>query len=325
MNQGFGSYFRNGWRAAFRVFSSRGKALLYAILYFLASFLGHLFFFSRPLFEISSLHLAMMSEKSGSFLISKSFEGANEGRRYKTLLLFNLLYELFLLAGLVLLGGVGAGLFFFGYYLGANPTLSFAMAFLFALPFWLSALAFLFLGLLIWSFSPAIVDENPEIELSDLFYNCFLSFKKKGKGGLFFLHFLPDLLTLAYLGVMVYLPFLLFNSSNLSLRVFGAFAVLILAFAFLLLSPYVSLSRSVSLYLYKKDHLEAKDYLLYQKNNGLVKNGTSVVEVFSAKENKGEQKVLYPLDKKENSALIGELYQEAQKSKAPEGNGTKDL
>jgi hypothetical protein len=303
--------------------AGKGAALCHSL--FPGILFGTLFFFTRPLFEISSLHFAEMSEKSGSFLISKSFEGANEGRRYKTLLLFNLLYEVFLLSGLVLLGGVGAGLFFFGYYLGANPTLSFAMAFLFALPFWLSALVFLFLGLLIWSFAPSIVDKNPEIELSDLFYNCFLCFKKKGKGGLFFLHFLPDLLTLAYLGLVVYLPFLLLNSMNLSLRVLGAFAVLILVLAFILLSPFVSLSRSVSLYLYKLDHLESKDYLLYQKGKDGAKEGASVVEVFSPKETKGEQKILYPHDKKENAVLIGELYQEAQKSKASEQNGTKDL
>lgn len=318
MNQGFGSYFRSGWRASFRVFHRKAKTLIIYLFYYLASLLGRLFFFSRPLFESASLNLAEMSEKSGDFLVSKSFEGVNQGKRYKTLLLFDLVFDLFLLAGLLLLGGISVGLFFFGYYLGATPLLSYTMAFCLAAPLWLLALAFLFSGLFFASFAASIVRDNPEIELSDLFYNCMLSFKKKGKGALFLLHFLYDLFVLLYLGLSVFVPYLLLSSSNIVLRIVGAFSILILALVFLFFSPYLHLARQVSLYLYKKDQVESQNYRLYQEQPST--GGKKVVEVFSPLTQQSERKVLYPSEQKENRDVINGLYQQAGEKKNSGGN-----
>ena len=90
----FTFYFKKGF--ALTKHTLKGKSFFNKLLlglYLIASFVGKLFLFTRPIFLIGDNNLAMMIVEGQDFEINKVFEGVNSKKRYSSLLLSCLFIE----------------------------------------------------------------------------------------------------------------------------------------------------------------------------------------------------------------------------------------
>ena len=100
---------------SFSFYMKKGSALTKTVLrkknffdkfllacYFLASFLGKLIFFVRPIFEIGDSNIGLMLNEGHDIEINKIFEGVNDKKRYTSLLLSTLFIDFICLGLLVM-------------------------------------------------------------------------------------------------------------------------------------------------------------------------------------------------------------------------------
>lgn len=99
----FNFYFKKGLILA--KMALKGKSIFTKLLlglYLILSFIGKLFFFTRPIFLIADNNLAMMIVEGHDFELNKLFEGVNSKNRYSSLLLANIFVEGIALAAAVI-------------------------------------------------------------------------------------------------------------------------------------------------------------------------------------------------------------------------------
>lgn len=87
MNKKIGYYFSKGKSEAvfaYRKLSFKNKLSL--MMYFLVSFIGKIFFFTRPVFAMADQNIGKMISETRDFSLSQAFHGVNDSKRYLGLL-----------------------------------------------------------------------------------------------------------------------------------------------------------------------------------------------------------------------------------------------
>lgn len=247
MDRGYSSYVGFASKYTFRTLRWHTKQKILILFYTLAAFLGKLFFFTRPVFEFTDISLSDMVSQSNSFYISKTLTGI-DGKSYRKLLLFNLIYDLFFLTGLLMILALTAALVGLGISFSTNVQSGIYLGIIFGSPLLVVLLLYFIFAAIYFSPSASIVKKNPDIDLSDLFYNCFASFKSSGKATLFLLTFVPTFVDLAIIGLsLFFLIPAIADSGSAVFHLTGVFVALALVLLWLIFVPYLFLIRRVSI------------------------------------------------------------------------------
>ena len=166
MNRGFGYYFKKSndlFSFVFRKQRASGRFAL--VLYMIASSIGKLFFFTRPIFLVSDQNMANMVVNGHSFAMLKAFHGTKE-RYFK--MLFAELVEFFIYLAIVTVMVVPFAIFFLHY-----NTMTFATIMVSVMG--TAALITCFCVSFNYAFVPFVASKNKEIDFSDYLYNSRIS------------------------------------------------------------------------------------------------------------------------------------------------------
>lgn len=196
MNRGFSYYFKKSKDLFSFVFrKQRGRGRTSFVIYMLASAIGKLFLFTRPIFLVSDQNMANMVVNGHSFAILKAFHGTKE--RYLKML-FAELVEWAIYFAIFFAMVAPFALFFINSYTGliVGPIAVSVMG--------LAALITCFFVSFNYAFVPFVASKNKDIDFSDYLYNSRISVR--GIRGMIFginiaTFFIGDFLVLLALGI----------------------------------------------------------------------------------------------------------------------------
>ena len=172
MNKGFSYYFRSGIASAKDALKGESfaqRAVL--ILYFFMSLIGKLCIFTRPIFEIADINLMKMLDECKEFSFEKIFTNIDDKKRYRKLLVFNIVRSLMIFSVLFFT------LLPVGLLWGLLPlVLSDALAYtiisgIFSGVFGLLALLFAIYITIIYSPVSFLAASDRNLSVADYFYN----------------------------------------------------------------------------------------------------------------------------------------------------------
>lgn len=281
MNKGFGYYFKEGFQVAGATFRGKIKNRIAYLVFLIASLLSAILVLPFPAFQLASYNLDAMASSSDDFIFSKAFQKSGEPRTYWTLFLYNLVYAIVFLAALALTAGAGFGMFILGLALPRGNTsaarlIGLSLGGVFAFPFALASLAVLFLGIVYFLPRLFILHANPKIDLSDLAYDSFKSYRKNGKATAFLL-ILVNLLFLALYVAIAYLcVFYCFMAATAAGMIAGIVLIAIFAGVLLYFLPLFLFASSISLYLLNRDLCDYGDYDVFAHDS---RKGQEYLEV----------------------------------------------
>ena len=198
MNRGFGYYFKKSKDLFSFVFrKQKGRGRITFIIYMLASAIGKLFLFTRPIFLVSDQNMANMIVNGHSFAMLKAFHGTRE-RYFK--MLFAELVEFFIYFAIVLAMVAPFALFYAHAYLGLIVG-SVAVGLMGT-----AALITCFVVSFNYAFVPYVASKNKEIDFSDYLYNSRVSVRGN-RGMIFGIHVVTFLLGDFFVLLVMALPF----------------------------------------------------------------------------------------------------------------------
>ena len=172
MNKGFSYYFRSGIASAKDALKGESfaqRAVL--ILYFFMSLIGKVCIFTRPIFEIADMNLMKMLDECKEFSFEKIFTNIDDKKRYRKLLVFNIVRSLMIFSVLFFT------LLPVGLLWGLLPlVLSDALAYtiisgIFSGVFGLLALLFVIYITIIYSPVSFLAASDRNLSVADYFYN----------------------------------------------------------------------------------------------------------------------------------------------------------
>ena len=234
MKKGIFMYFGHGWDVAnetLKNISFKEKMFLFA--YLILSFIGRIFIFTRPIFEISDNNLSVMMKECHSFSLDKIFEGATDPRTYGQLL-FSYIVKLLMILGNLVLYMLPLALYWgvtilFGYAYGSEAIILLDIAIIISAVVSIFYIVFIIVMFIYQEPMGYIAQKNKELDASDIMYNATSSLKSQGKWAIFCTYLIPFLIStllLAVLGLAIYLLFYYCG-------VIGGFIAIVLSFVFL--------------------------------------------------------------------------------------------
>ena len=167
MNRGFSYYFKKSKDLFSFVFrKQKGRGRISFVIYVIASTLGKLFLFTRPIFLVSDQNMANMIVNGHSFAILKAFHGTKE--RYLKMLLAEAV-EAAIYYAIILAMVAPFALFFANQSIGliAGPIAVGIMG--------TAALITCFFVSFNYAFVPFVASKNKDTDFSDYLYNSRIS------------------------------------------------------------------------------------------------------------------------------------------------------
>lgn len=275
----FNFYFKKGLILA--KMALKGKSIFTKLLlglYLILSFIGKLFFFTRPIFLIADNNLAMMIVEGHDFELNKLFEGVNTKNRYSSLLLANIFVE-----GIALAAAVIFVVPFLVWGLMPNLYNYQVSPFIFVSVFGVAASILLVALLIIYSPMGYIATKGKDLNAGDiLFLSKEGSANAKGKIlGINLLNYLFILLILgALIGGAIVVANIMRDEYGVVLLaanfiIMGIFIVLIFVDLFLL--PIFKMAILISQYALFFDNVQAKHIVVATKGS----SSNEYVPIFS--------------------------------------------
>ncbi len=167
MNRGFSYYFKKSKDLFSFVFrKQRGRGRMSFIIYMIASAIGKLFLFTRPIFLISDQNMANMVVNGHSFAVLKAFHGTKE--RYLKMLLAEAVEYAIYFAIIFTMVAPFALLF-------ANQNFGYIIAPIALSVMGTAALITCFFVSFNYAFVPFVASKNKDIDFSDYLYNSRIS------------------------------------------------------------------------------------------------------------------------------------------------------
>ena len=306
-----GKYVIDGTHKTFRFYSHHFSRVFTYWILGIASLLAHLLIIPAPFFQTSRYQVCRMIDKCQEAYVSKSFE-RKEGS-YGNLLVFDVLWVLFTLAGVAIIGGLGYLIFYLVIeidrfsYNDLNPDRimdpllheQFVSNCLFLfIPFGLLALIFLIYALIYLQIGTGIANKNRNLKTSDILLDSFTTMKKIG-GKMFAIDLLYffELLTFAAIVVVPILLVSIFikptSSDFVSMPAFIVYVLIavdsILGIFFF---PYFCLACDMSTYLVLSEEADSDVMVLVLPGEEEEKKN---LEALSPRDDdKGEEKELKP-------------------------------
>ena len=234
MKKGVFTYFGQGWNIAnetLKNISFKEKMFLFA--YLILSFIGRIFIFTRPIFEISDNNLSIMMKECHSFSLEKIFEGATDSKTYGQLLFSYIIKLLTILGNLILyllpLAVYWGITILFGYAYGSDAIILLEIAVVISAIVCIFYIAFIIIMFIYQEPMAYIAQKNKELDASDIMYNATNSLKTQGKWAIFSTYLIPFLLLVLFLAISALAIYVLFYYCG----VIGGFASIILLFVLL--------------------------------------------------------------------------------------------
>jgi hypothetical protein len=242
MKKDVGHYFRRAWkdtRLGFKKLGIKQRALLF--IYIIASFLGKIFFFTRPIFTVADENLAELLKKREPFSFWNIFGGTLRTEQYRALSLTYLIADLMIFVGLIAI--IILPLLMWTLLVPAINNRFYLLGFYYALTIFFIALGVLYvLTSLIYYVPIAFVSRRQTVpEPGVLLKTVNQGLRQQGKINIFFLNFLYLILFVIAIGLIIIqgqTAFFSFLVTVLGYRGFGPtfiFSIVFLVFNFLFL------------------------------------------------------------------------------------------
>lgn len=247
MEQSYISYYKKGAMNAKEVFKNPSNLFKYYLL-LIASFIGKLFIFPSPIFDLAMNKTVKSARLNDDINLTKSFRKADDKRLYSQMLISKVIFLGLAVAGVVLIGLLtlflvilGDGINIFGVTENVNIKLIFAIPgiigiviFLIIISLWYAPLTYLF-------------NTSPAITASQALFSSVNSMKSNNKK-IFLINFHAALINILYLGALALICYLSYLFLDITISQF-IIRLLIIIFGLVYLYkvlPVTSLSRKMA-------------------------------------------------------------------------------